>query len=221
MSAGLIRTVIETFAGYLLLLLILHAANPSPESYRGPVLTLIALFSWLWLAWWPAWRLTLPQGTFWLRLTVGVIRSIGIGMVLAVVGALLATVLYRPSGNFLQGGTAVAVAILFFMGRCTMVFLAMLKRWVERRLRWQLMASHIAAVVLTFVTISFFGSIAVTAVVINAVRPQPALMAQSVATTLKANGVAGRPTSARAADVSAGWRAARFPSPARRRSTSC
>ncbi|HEX6510181.1 MAG TPA: ATP-binding protein, partial [Chloroflexota bacterium] len=76
------------------------------------------------------------------------------------------------------------LAILFLVFRLAVLCAAWARRRVRRRLRWQLMSSQIAVILLTLIAMTSVGSIAGFIVIVRGAQPNAELMAESLATQL-------------------------------------
>jgi signal transduction histidine kinase len=81
-------------------------------------------------------------------------------------------------------GGAVFLAFVFFVGRVLVVGGSAIVRRVRRRLRWQLMVSHVGVIVLSIITLTAVGSIVATNLLLIGTRPDATAMAASAAKVL-------------------------------------
>ncbi len=188
LRVGGLRALLEGLLGYVLVLAVAMAVD---GDYRRGALSLLGLLGWIWLALWPAWRLRrIARRRWWARMGLGVARAILISLLLSGLAIALRAALWpqlmSPSDRGMQVwvATGSAVTWVFLSARVVTVLGVTLYRRGRRRLRWQLTASFLAVIMLTFMTMTALGSVAVLAVVSVGVIPQADTMAASVAYTI-------------------------------------
>jgi len=184
LRAGPVRALFEGVLGYSTCLLLALLFNVANHQGQNPASIMVTLFGLFWLAAWPAWRMRTVRFRWGLiRVPVGILRALLSGFFLALAALGVAALLWRPALEFLvqggvfpQGGTA----LLFLLVRTVVILTVSLRRYLGVRLRRQLMGSHVAVVVATFVTMTFFGSLVGINLALQGYRPDAPLMAQSV-----------------------------------------
>jgi len=202
LRVGLARAVLEGLIGYILVLALAMAVD---VDYRRGQLSIIGLLGWIWLAVWPAWRLRpLRRRPWWRRIVLGLVRVVLCSVLLSGLAVALRNALWphlmssSDQGMRVWGAAGFAVAWAFFGTRAVTVIGVALYRRGRSRLRWQLTASHLAVILLTFVTMTGLGSAAGLALLFFGLSPNGSEMATSVAQTLQiadsANPLARAPT---------------------------
>jgi len=213
LRVGILRALFEGLLGYALVLAVAMAVD---VDYRQGALSVLGLLGWIWLALWPAWRLRpLRRRPWWRRIILGIARVVLCSLLLSGLAVALRNALWpqlmssSDRGIQVWGATGAAVTWAFLSARVVTVVGVTLYRRGRRRLRWQLTASFLAVIMLTFMTMTALGSVAVLAVVSVGVTTQPDAMAASVAYTI---GLTGQttPLQRRAQDVLDGIQAGRI-----------
>jgi signal transduction histidine kinase len=192
------RALAEGLGGYLVLLAAAWAVNGFRGSAANPVAPIVMALGWVWLSLWPALAMRVVEGgPWWLRVFWGATRASLAAFLIAVGGWILAVGVWPKVGLPLAGlrgnGVPIALGVGFVFGRVPVVVAALLIPWAGRRLRWQLMVSHVAAVVLTFAALTAVGSVVVLAVAISQTQPDGRLMAQTARDQLLLTGNAMDP----------------------------
>jgi signal transduction histidine kinase len=184
LRTGLLRALLEAALGNAILLLAALVANLGQREVASIPAVAFNILAWLWLAWWPAWRLRQIQGgRWWSRMVTAITRTLVIGVAVGLLGTLLAGFLWSPILRVWPGG-AVFLTFTFVVGRVLVVSGATLVRRARRRLRWQLMVSHVGVIVLSIITLTAVGSIIATNLLLIGTRPDGAAMAASAAKVL-------------------------------------
>lgn len=187
--SGWWRTLIEGVAGYILLLLIGRMVSAPRSAGLSLATVVLAGCAWLWLVSWPAWRLRpLSSRRRWLVPFVSIPRSVALALALGVCAGLIGQVF---AATLLPGHGLLTVAIvisLFFLPLRLLVLLGGALRRFIRRLRWQLLVSHVAIVLLTFALLTGAISLLVTSLFFTVLQPNPRAVALSVAGRLPRHG---------------------------------
>lgn len=195
LRTGFVRAVAEGWAGGALFIALLVAVDPSHQATDvANVLSFLATF---WLCCWPAWRLRDIQGRrWWSKALIGSARALLVGVLIGVFGSGITALFWPPAVKMAQQvpylwvfNTAEAL-VFFLIARTLVVVVAVLLRRARRRLRWQLTASHIAVIALTFVAMTAVGSILAVNLYLVAVRTNASAVATSVAHVLQLTGAA-------------------------------
>ena len=183
-SASLARSIGEGVAGILPLVLL--ALLVQLVLRGGVAFGLISAMEWLWLAVWPAWRMRrLSRDRWWQRIPLGFARLLLLAATLAAISAGVTALEWAPTGVTLpRVASAIGKVPLTIFFRVIFVAGLALGRPVRRRLRWQLMASHVGVIVLTIMSLTAAGSLVGIALGLNGIRPDAPMMAQSVADEL-------------------------------------
>ncbi|MGH2442119.1 MAG: hypothetical protein ACRDFX_03000, partial [Chloroflexota bacterium] len=187
------RAVLEAAGGFLILTVLAGVTGVTNTRPSGPPAIVLLLLAFAWLAGWPAWRLRrVSARTGWSRFGFGLFRGIALGILLGL-AALLVSLVVLPVYN--SGARSVAlshlavlvpvVTVAFMLARTGLLLLASLRRRVRRRLRWQLMVSHVAVILLTLTTLTAAGSVGALAVALYGIRPDVPTLTRSVATQLQ------------------------------------
>jgi len=189
LRVSLARAVLEGLAGFSLVLALAMAID---LDYRRGQLSILGLLGWIWLAVWPAWRLRpLRRRPWWRRIPLGVARVALCSVLLSGLAVALRHLLWpslmssSAQGMQVWGATGFAVAWAFLGMRVVTIIGVFLYRRARGRLRWQLTASHLAVILLTFVTMTALGSTAGLALLFFGLSPNGAAMATSIAGTLR------------------------------------
>lgn len=213
LRVGVLRALFEGLLGYALVLAVAMAVD---GDYRRGALSVLGLLGWIWLAVWPAWRLRpLRRRPWWRRIILGIARVVLCSLLLSGLAVALRNALWpqlmssSDRGIQVWGATGAAVTWAFLSARVVTVVGVTLYRRGRRRLRWQLTASFLAVIMLTFMTMTALGSVAVLAVVSVGATTQPDAMAASVAYTIGLTGQA-TPLQRRAQAVLDGIQAGRI-----------
>lgn len=177
------RAVLEAAAGYGVLLLGSTALSHLGGSMPLAAGFLLALGE-LWLVGWPAWRLyRLAGGRWWVRAAKGTVRAVLLSFLLGLTGAFLYAAIagWTAVAARQAAGAVFGLAFMFVPFRAAVLVYGWLSRRVRRRLRWQLMASNVAVVVLTFATMAAVASLVVATLLISALQPDQRRMALWIA----------------------------------------
>lgn len=148
--------------------------------------------AWLWLVPWPAWRLRLTRGRHWpARLLKGLVRLVIVGILLGLVWIVLGQLVWpllvgAGYRGFASAWGAIPLAFMFVVTRLGFVFAAGLSHRVRGRLRWQLTVSHLAVIILTFISLAGVGSVIVANLLLLSLRPGAPDVARSIAQALSA-----------------------------------
>lgn len=187
LRAGPARALVEAAAGYAVLLA--AAALCPPRGIVTPVSISFNLLAYFWLICWPAWRLSVVKTRrWWTRLGIGIPRACLVGLLLGGIAALLAAALWPPAFGALRRGLIAAPILGFPLARVPVVLMVSLKQRIVSRLRWQLMVSHAAVIVLTLTSMTAVGSLLATTFVLTQTRPGAQAMARDVAGILVTTG---------------------------------
>jgi len=188
LRASLPRAVAEgiVLAGCLLALSI----SQVPLGQAGA--SLLGGMAWVSLTIWPAWRLREARpGPRWRRLPRRVGRTLACGIAVGC-SALILQALAAPTrfpdtqaAAQLSFGVTGGFTALFIPVRLAVVTAATLARRARRRLRWQLTASHMAVIALTFAAMSALGSTVALNLGVAAFNPNARDFAQSVASLIR------------------------------------
>lgn len=192
LRVGPARAVFETLLIYAVILVLgAGALGREVHSLFAFDLTVAA---WLWLICWPAWRVRLlGSRRWWARLGIGLSRSVLIGILLGLLGMSLERVLWPSAYGALNVPRLLAIGTViittcFLLLRSLMVIGAMFGRRISRRLRWQLMASHVAVIVVLLTSMTAVGSIAAVNLLVWGSQTDAQEMAGSVANLLRLTG---------------------------------
>jgi signal transduction histidine kinase len=201
-----LRSVAEADAGYAVLL-VLGTALDAVTSGAGslPAGLLVAL-GWIWLFFWPAWRLRPIRGhRWWAHWALGTGRALLLIGALGLSAAILTQIATMagavwPLSRFRFSDIPALVFLItvgFGVTRAAVLSGAWVLRRVQARLRWRLMASHVAVITLTFATLTALGSVAGLGIFLHAAQPNSVEMAKSVAAQLELTGQPANPSRAR------------------------
>ena len=194
LQAHPVRAVAEGAAGCAVFLLAAVVVSPfhevgnvvSPFHEADALAVALDIFAWLWLVVWPAWRLRpVRAGRWWRRMGAGVVRALLTSAFVALAGTALVALLWPSVAEVLLRGGMVALALGFLLSRLVVTLGAVIGRRVRRRLRWQLMASHVGVILLLIVTLTAVGSVVGLTAALMGVQPDPTVMAQGVADDLR------------------------------------
>lgn len=178
------RAVLEGATGCILLamigVLICGTGQIGAQSYLPGVL------GWLWLLCWPAWRMSPVRSRTRLRRVVkGLVRlvvlAIILGLIWAAISAAFWSLRWQPSPFSATG----PMVFGFIFLRLVLVPLVALGRRIRRRLRWQLMASHLAVIFLTFITLTAIGSTLAAGLLVKVMTVSAPDIASAVAHTVE------------------------------------
>ena len=184
---GLARAMFEAAAGYAVVLS-LAATTHAPAG--SPATAIAFAVAWAWLVLWPAWRLRCePAGSVWRRISTNSVQTVVAAVVLGLTAVIVTVSIgapLMPSGH--AGGSAGVFGlaiVLFVVVRTNLLVILGLRRRIRRRLRWQLTASHLAVIMLTFIPMMAVASVAGISVLTRVVRPNAPTMARSVVDLLR------------------------------------
>jgi len=191
------RAVAEAVTAYAILLF-LGAALNGFALWAGAVLSgLLIAFGWIVLCVWPAWR-TRPvrTGPWWSRLGRGIGRAVLIILALALSTVILTWLSshiapFWPLAGFTVARSPAILVVLgvgFALARVAVLAGAWGLAHTRRHLRWQLMTSHVAVIVLTFAALTALGSVVAIGVALHAVQPNSIEMARSIREQLQLTG---------------------------------
>jgi signal transduction histidine kinase len=197
-SASLPRSVAEGFAGHVVLVTLGAAVNGF-GSGPGPVPAgLLAAFGWIWLAVWPAWRLRPAQGeSFRSRLGRAASRNllavllVGLFAVFFTEAAAIVFPRAWPWHGFgpnKSHAAAVPVFFGYFVARGFSALGAWIAGKMGQRLRWQLLVTHVAVVVIALTVLAGAGSIGAAHLLLWGTRPDAAAMAGSLSDLVTVGG---------------------------------
>lgn len=188
LRAGMRRAVVEGLAGYAIMLATAAATDPAYRQSGQD--SILALLGWVWLALWPAWRLRRLGGRFPARVVKGSARAVLCGLLLgvlavaswAVLWPMMALVTHAARGVWVA--VPIGVTVPFLGARALVIAGTALYGRARRRLRWQLTASHLAVIMLTFIAMTALGTSAGVAVAVKGFHSDAGLMATSVSALL-------------------------------------
>lgn len=186
MRAGLWRAAVEGLLGWALL----GAASGrlwwrwELSASALPRLVLLVA-AWAWLIAWPAWRLQrVAGGGRWRRAGRSLVRLLGLASIFTIVveGVTNPSLEHASLGGLIE--SAALIAALLLLARSGVVAAGATGSWVRRRIARQLMMSHLAVIMITFVGL-LAVSVAIATVVVVQVLPDARNQASSVAETLQ------------------------------------
>jgi signal transduction histidine kinase len=161
-------------------------------SLLSPVSPVFFIAAYLWLPLWVAWRLAaLAPRRWWIAAPLAVGRGLVAGGVLAGGAVLLSHTIARPhmfgfgASSSHDAFSLTTVFLLYLWSRSCVVVVWSTVRYTRRRLRRQLMASHIALVLLLTLTVSGIGSLIGVALALKATDPNATQIAHSVRSVLQ------------------------------------
>lgn len=173
-----VRTLLEAGLGCALLMVFARLLQVTGSGMGSTVANLSLFLSLFWLVAWPAWRLRpIRRQLWWVRIGLGLSRAVAVGLVLVGVATALSGVILgnRPAWN----GTANTL-FWFIVLRAIVAAAAVVGRRVRRRLRWQLIVSHVGIIVLMFVTLTAGGSVLGLIAATHFIPAHPVEMAVSI-----------------------------------------
>jgi signal transduction histidine kinase len=181
-----LRTLLETGLGCAILMLFARLFRGSGSGVGAIVGDLPLFLSLVWLTAWPAWRLRpIERRRWWARIGLGFLRAVAVGLVLAIIGTGLSLALL---GNHPAGNVMASIFFSYIVLRAVVTVGAVLARRVRRRVRWQLVVSHVGIIVLMFVILTSGASVMGLFVATHYVPSHPSEMAASVSDDLRLAG---------------------------------
>jgi hypothetical protein len=131
---------------------------------------------------WSVWRLAAVSSQSWAkRFAIGIVRAFAFG---AALGCILFALLDVFQLRKAFGQIVVSTITIFLVARLVMVVVRRSRAVIQRRLRWQLTLSHLAVILLTFVSMTSVGTFVGIIAAYAALAPQPTGMAESTAEVL-------------------------------------
>ncbi|MDQ2745462.1 MAG: HAMP domain-containing histidine kinase [Chloroflexota bacterium] len=185
-----LQTLLESAAGFVALQLLAVVLDPfhrPPASLPALVVTITA---WMWAFLWPALRLR-PLRLRGVKLPLPriVARTLLAAIVVGLLSASIAYLATRLTGSPYPFRTlrnaALGMSFLFLVARIIVVCFVGIRLHIRRRLRRQLMVSHVMAIVLTVMTMTSLGSLIALSIVLRNVSPDPIPLARSAQTLLQ------------------------------------
>lgn len=196
LSAPPWQAVGEAIAAYVVAIVLGGTFNGFAAGAGALISTVLVALGWLALGFWPAWRTYRVPGRWRTRLPLGIGRAFLMVITLALATVVI-TILVNRIVSFwpISGARAssfpavmILIAVLFAVTR-----IAVLLGWwaldrARRRLRWQLMASHVGVILLTLAALTAMGSVVGIAIGLYSVQPNSVEMANSVHDQLELTG---------------------------------
>lgn len=186
LRAAPMRAVLEAGAGFTVFAILgLGLSTAPPAALIGVICQHLGQ---MWLLLWPAWRLRRIQAHGWIgRWLRGIGRAVLFGLALGILGAIISRVValgLHTSSSFspLAGGSYI---IGFCLARPAVLLELAIARRVRRRLRWQLMVSHLTIILLTFILLAAAGSVLAVNLLLPNSWPRPENVATSLAAILR------------------------------------
>ncbi|HLJ69474.1 MAG TPA: ATP-binding protein [Chloroflexota bacterium] len=180
-SAGAARATLETLAVYAVLLLPARLSTPDGAVAFSVLATVFTVVATLVLCVWPAWRMRGLHGFWPSRLARGAGRAILTAGAIAAGAVGLSALLLPSQAVWFERGAIALAAAGYCVFRLTFTSAAWLYRRLSSRLRWQLLMSHVAVIMLIVVALTSIGSAVGVAVLERGIRPQASDMARSIA----------------------------------------
>lgn len=183
---AVLDTLLEAGIGCALLMALARVLEGAGSAAGAVVANLSQFLSLFWLVAWPAWRLrSIESRGWWIRIELGLLRAAILGLVLVSVATALSAVIrgIRPTWNGMAN-----ILFWFLLLRATVAAGAVVARQVRRRVRWQLVVSHVGVIMMMFVTLTSGGSVVGLLAVTHFIPPHPMDMAVSVRDELELAG---------------------------------
>ncbi len=173
-----VRTLLEAGLGCALLMVLAGLLQRFGGGVGVAVANLPLFLSLFWLVAWPAWRLRpIERRRWWARTGLALSRAVVLGLLLLGVATACSVGILgdHPAWNGMAN-----VLVWFLLLRGMVAAAAVVGRRVRRRLRWQLIVSHVGIIVLMFVTLTSSGSVLGLIAVTHLIPPHPVDMASSI-----------------------------------------
>jgi signal transduction histidine kinase len=177
-----LRTLLEAGFGCALLMVFARLLQGPGSGFGAVVANLPLVLSLFWLVAWPAWRLRPVEGRHWQAIGLGLVCAVAVGLVLALIGTALSALVLgsHPAWN----GMA-SVFFWYLVLRAMVAVSAVVARRVRRRVRWQLIVSHVGIIVVMFVILTSGASVIGLFVATHYLPSHPREMAASVVDDLR------------------------------------
>ncbi|HEX8918353.1 MAG TPA: ATP-binding protein [Chloroflexota bacterium] len=171
---SLLGTAAETAAigtGLFTLAVLLSLGPSGATSWPSKICVVLGI---TWLSCWPAWRLRqIHAHRWWWNVVLGVCRAGGLMAFVSVIGILLLGLYTAIVNGMFWSGSPIMIAFscLFLPLRALVLLGAFVVRRTRNRLRWQLLASQLAVIVVTLAMLTAAAALTVAILLSTVLQP--------------------------------------------------